>query len=176
MTALNRLIHLNLRHWPLVALLSSALMLAIAHGFETFGQLMPCTLCLRQREVYWVAMAVAAAALVLRRTPLRAKIAPWADALLGLIFVFGTGLAIYHAGAEWHWWPGPTACASTGGGGGGVTTKDLNAILDGAAVKGPSCDKAAWVFLGLSMAGWNALVYAKLAVWSFIAAFREPRS
>jgi hypothetical protein len=25
------------RHWPLIALLSSALMLAIAHAFETFG-------------------------------------------------------------------------------------------------------------------------------------------
>jgi disulfide bond formation protein DsbB len=176
MNALKRLIHLNLRHWPLVALLSSALMLAIAHGFETFGHMMPCTLCLKAREVYWVAMAVAAVGVVLRRTKYRAAVSPWADTLLGLVFVFGTGLAVYHAGVEWHWWPGPVACASTGGGGGGVTAKDLTGILDGAPVHGPSCDKAAWVFLGLSMAGWNALVSLKLAVWSFIAAAREPRS
>ena len=34
-------------------------MLAIAHAFETFGGYAPCTLCLRQREVYWVALGLA---------------------------------------------------------------------------------------------------------------------
>ena len=47
-----------LARWPLVAALVSAAMLAIAHAFERFGGLAPCTLCLRQREVYWVALAV----------------------------------------------------------------------------------------------------------------------
>ena len=37
--------------WPAIALTLSALMLAAAHGFETFGGLYPCPLCLRQREV-----------------------------------------------------------------------------------------------------------------------------
>ena len=34
----------------------------------------------------------------------------------------------------------------------------------------PACDKAAWVFLGISMAGWNALISLKLAVLSALAA------
>eukprot|EP01035_Chromulina_nebulosa_P002989 gene2989-4080_t len=56
--AMHRLIDRCLRNWPLVAALSSALMLAIAHAFETFGGLAPCTLCLKAREVYWVALAI----------------------------------------------------------------------------------------------------------------------
>jgi disulfide bond formation protein DsbB len=37
------------------------------------------------------------------------------------------------------------------------------AMLNGTAkIKAPACDKAAWMFLGLSMAGWNALVSLKL--------------
>ncbi len=174
MPLLQRLITLNIRYWPWVALLSSALMLAIAHAFETFGGLMPCTLCLRQREVYWTVMAVAALTLVLGRFPWSLRFRPWLNALLGLIFLYGMGMAIYHSGAEWKWWPGPTTCAS-GGGGQGATTAQLQALLDGAKVSAPACDKAAWVFLGLSMAGWNAIISLKLAVWSFIAA-RESRA
>ena len=174
MPLLQRLITLNIRYWPWVALLSSALMLAIAHAFETFGGLMPCTLCLKQREAYWTVMAVAALTLVLGRFPWSLRFRPWLNALLGLIFLYGMGLAIYHAGAEWKWWPGPTTCAS-GGGGQGATTAQLQALLDGAKVSAPACDKAAWVFLGLSMAGWNAIISLKLAVWSFIAA-RESRA
>ncbi len=168
------LLRLVLRHWPLTALVSSALMLAIAHAFEKFGGLAPCTLCLRQREVYWAAMAVAAVALVLRRTPLNARTAALMNLALGLVFLYGAGLAAYHAGVEWKWWPGPTACAS-GGGGGTTTTADLQAMLGGAKQSAPACDEAAWVFLGLSMAGWNVLISLKLAVLSVMAALRERR-
>ena len=35
-------------------------MLATAHAFERFAYLAPCQLCLRQREVYWAAVAMAA--------------------------------------------------------------------------------------------------------------------
>lgn len=175
MTALKTLIRLVLRHWPETALLSAALMLAIAHAFETFGHLMPCTLCLKQREVYWAAMAVSAVAIIIRRTRFGARAAPWTDALLGLIFLYGAGLAAYHAGVEWKWWPGPTTCAS-GGGGTGTSAEQMKALLNGTNAAGPACDKAAWVFLGLSMAGWNVLVSLKLTVWSLIAAVNEPRA
>ena len=168
------LFRLVLRHWPLAALLASALMLAIAHAFERFGGLAPCTLCLRQREAYWVAMAVAAIAIGVRFTPLRGRLGWIMTALLGLVFLYGAGLAAYHAGVEWKWWPGPTACA-TGGGGGGTTTADLQALLQGAKQTAPACDKAAWVFLGLSMAGWNVLISLGLAGLSMTAALRERR-
>lgn len=168
------LIRFVLRHWPETALLSAALMLAIAHAFQAFLLLMPCTLCLRAREVYWLAMAVAAIAIVVRRTALGRRTAPWFDLALGLIFLFGSGLAFYHSGVEWHWWPGPTACSSSGGG--GSSAAGVNALLEGAKAAAPACDKVVWSFLGLSMAGWNILVSLKLAVWSFIAAANEPKT
>ncbi|MDB5471019.1 MAG: disulfide bond formation protein [Caulobacter sp.] len=175
MQALKRLISFVLRHWPETALLSAALMLAIAHSFEAFLGLMPCTLCLKAREVYWAAIFLAAAAIVLKRTSLGKKTAPWTDLALGLVFLFGAGLAFYHAGVEWKWWPGPTAC-SGGGGGGAPSAAGVSDLLNGGHAKAPRCDEIVWSFLGLSMAGWNIVVSLKLAVWSFIAAAYEPRT
>lgn len=175
MQAIKRLILFVLRHWPETALLSAALMLGVAHAFQSFLLLMPCTLCLRAREVYWVALAVAAVAIVVRRTALGRRTAPWFDLALGLIFLFGAGLAFYHAGVEWGWWPGPTTCSSSGGGG-GSSAAGVDALLKGGKAAAPACDKVVWSFMGLSMAGWNILVSLKLAVLSFIAAANEPKT
>jgi disulfide bond formation protein DsbB len=162
-----------LLRWPLAALVASGVMLTIAHGFETFGHLAPCYLCLRQREVYWTIMAVAAAILVLGRFREARSLKPWGDGLLGLMFLFGAGVAVYHAGAEWKWWPGPTVCAS---GGGGATSADLLAALNGAKLNAPSCEKALWIFLGLSMAGWNAVISLGLSALSGLAAWRTAKA
>jgi len=157
------------RHWLVAALLASAAMLAIAHAFETFGHLAPCTLCLRQREVYWTAMTVAAAALVATRLPGGPRWRRPGCWALALVFFAGAMLAAYHAGAEWKWWPGPQTCASTGA---SASAADMAALLRGAKVAPPACDVAPWVFLGLSMAGWNVLISLKLAVFSVLAARR----
>ncbi len=65
------------------------------------------------------------------------------------------GLAVYHAGVEWKWWPGPTECTGAfdlkWGEGGVVDTPVIR------------CDEASFRFLGLSFAGWDALVSAFLA-------------
>lgn len=158
-------------HWPWWAFATSAFMLAAAHYFETFQNLLPCTLCLKQREVYWTAMAVSAAAIVAGRTPWRERLRAPLSGLLALIFVVGMGIAIWHAGAEWKWWPGPSTCASAGG---GVSSADLLGALGGEKLSQPACDEAVWWFLGLSMAGWNVLISLKLAIWSAIAAVWRP--
>jgi disulfide bond formation protein DsbB len=160
-----------LRHWLALALLASAAMLAIAHGFETFGHLAPCTLCLYQRQVYWVALPIAAVGVVVARTP-AARLAPLAGALLTLTFLVGTGIAIWHAGAEWKFWPGPKTCASTGA---AASAAGLKALMAGARVTAPHCDEAPWRFLWLSMAGWNALISAKLAGWSAVWTIQNLR-
>lgn len=160
---------LALEWWPVVAFLASAAMLATAHAFETFGKLYPCNLCLKQREVYWVAGTVALIALVARRTPWAARLRKPFDLLLAAIFLYGAGLAAYHAGVEWKWWPGPTTCT----GGGAAAASDLVAMLKGDKIKPPACDKAAWIFLGISMAGWNALVSLGLAAASLAAGLRK---
>jgi len=159
-----------LDRWRLFALVAAATMLAIAHAFETFGGYAPCTLCLRQREAYWVAGAVALAAMVLARAPGARIWRPLGLAALALVFLAGAGIAAYHAGVEWKFWPGPTACSGTGG---GVSAADMAALLGGAKVRPPACDQAAWVFAGLSMAGWNALAALGFTAASLAAFLRE---
>jgi disulfide bond formation protein DsbB len=158
-----------LRWWPLAAFLASATMLAIAHAFQTFGGLEPCNLCLKQREVYWTALGVAGVGVLLSRFNWTTRSRLAVLFLLGAIFLYGAGLAAFHAGVEWKWWPGPTTCVA----GSGVSADDLTAMLGGASIKAPACDVAAWVFLGLSMAGWNALISLGLAAASFFAGLRR---
>jgi disulfide bond formation protein DsbB len=155
-----------MRNWPLMAALAAAAMLAIAHGFETFGHLPPCELCLKQRDVYWLALALGVAGFVLARLLRRPMITPVESAILGLVFLLSAGVAGYHAGVEWKWWPGPQTCS-------GSTTVGASAIADllsGARITAPRCDQAAWRWLGLSMAGWNVLISVGLAAASACAA------
>lgn len=159
--------------WPILALAASSGMLATAHAFERLGGYAPCLLCLKQREVYWVAGGIALAGLVLLRTRAGDALRPWLALLLAAAFLFGAGLAAYHAGVEWKWWPGPGACA---GAGGSVADLDMSGLLDGTLkVRTPACDEAAWRLLGLSMAGWNVLVSLGLAGLGLLALRLEGR-
>jgi disulfide bond formation protein DsbB len=157
--------------WPLWAGLFSAAMLAGAHAFEAAGYA-PCTLCLRQREMHWAVLGFAAAAIALRLL-FRARMRHGLVALcLAVLFAGSFAVAAYHAGAEWKWWPGPSACA--GGGGGALSVEDLSGVLSGATpVRAPACDEAPWVFAGLSMAGWNAALSLVMAGLSLLVAARS---
>lgn len=152
--------------WPFIAFIAAAAMLATAHGFETFGNLAPCHLCYIQRQIYWGAGAVGLAAIFANW---RGAPAMWMSAfclLLGAVFVGECAVASYHALVEWKLLPSP-----------GCEYEPLKLKGDlwdalGHAQKVPSCDDAKWRMLGLSMAGWNALVSAGLAVLSLASAFR----
>ena len=164
------MLRLFLERWRLCAVLIAAGMLAIAHAFETFGGLAPCTLCLRQREVYWASLSLGLVSMVIVRMPGGPR---WREAtcwLLGALFVLSCAVAVYHAGAEWKYWPGPQACAS---GNTTVTAADMAAFLGGEKVRPPACDQAPWVFAGLSMAGWNAALSLAFGGLSGVAALRE---
>src|SRR5579875_994782 len=97
--------------WLLYGAGFALLMLAIAHGFETFGHLPPCELCLHQREGYWAALTVGAGGYGLARW--RPRIGRGLLVLLAAVFFLEFVLAAYHAGVEWKWWPGPTACTGS---------------------------------------------------------------
>lgn len=158
------------RWWSLIALAASLAMLAGAWSFQLFGHLMPCHLCLKQREVYWLAATVALVATVwmfVRKGahPPRAFLF-----VLAAIFAGSCVLAAYHAGVEWHWWRGPEGCTASAG---GVNASQMAAFLSGAKTQsGPMCDQAAWTMWGLSMAGYNALISLGLTGISLWVAIR----
>lgn len=158
-----------LDRWRFFALLASAFTLAVAHAFQTFGGLAPCELCLKQRTVYWAAGAIAAVSMLVVRAPGGPRLREASCWVLAAVFLAGVGVAGYHAGVEWKFWPGPQECS----GGGTVSVAALRDLLNGAGQKMPACDKPAWVFAGLSMAGWNTVASVILVAFSVAAALRE---
>lgn len=159
------------RWWTAFALAASLAMLGAAHAFEKFGGLAPCNLCLKQREVYWGAAAIALIATVWHLVSRGSRGTPRIAAfLLFVVFTTGAVTAIFHAGGELKWWDLPATCS----GGGDVNLESLAALAlgTGPVEKVVFCDAVAWSFLGLSMAGWNALISAALAVFSLLAAKR----
>ncbi|MHB1103025.1 MAG: disulfide bond formation protein B [Devosia sp.] len=134
-----------------------------ALGSQYLGGLVPCELCLEQRIPYYWGLPLLAAILILwNRLPLIA----WFVAMFLAIALFswGTYLGVYHAGVEWGFWPGPTACTGTGV---GVSFNDLNNIN---ATRVIPCDQVQFRFLGISLAGYNALISLAIVGLLLIAA------
>ncbi|RZJ84747.1 MAG: disulfide bond formation protein B [Brevundimonas sp.] len=160
------------RWWTAFALAASLALLGAAHAFEEFLGLAPCNLCLKQREVYWGAVAIAGAATLWHLFSRGSRGTPRIAAfLLGAVFFTGFVTALFHAGGEAKWWALPAICS---GGGGDINLENLTSLALGT---GPvetvvMCDTVVWRFLGLSMAGWNTLIMAVLTVFSLLAAKR----
>ena len=68
------------------------------------------------------------------------------------------------SGVEWGWWPGPTACTGTGT---GLSFNDLSA---GALKPVIACDAVQFRFLGMSLAGYNALISAAIVLALLVSA------
>ena len=165
--------------WLAVCAWLAAALLFTVHALETWGGYPPCELCLHEREVVWTAFYAALAGLAPSVARPRARwAATWARiavTAVAVAFAVGAVLAAFHAGVEWRWWPGPTAC--TGAHAGRVTAADVRAVLSGArTVHMVRCDEAAFRIAGLSLAGWNALLSAALAGGSCLVLLRKSRA
>ena len=126
-----------------------------ALGSQVFAGLVPCELCLEQRLAYYWGLPLLAAILLLwNRLPLPV----WyiAMALATAIFAWGTNMGAFHAGVEWGFWPGPTACTGIG------ESMDFDALSNLTPVIG--CDVVQFRFLGISLAGYNALISVAIVV------------
>ena len=133
-----------------------------ALGSQIIGGLVPCELCLEQRMAYYWGLPILAAVLVLwNRIPLTV----WyvVMAIAAAIFAWGTSMGVYHAGVEWGFWPGPTSCSGTGL---DISFGDLNNIDANRVVP---CNVVQFRFLGLSLAGYNALASLAITVLLLIA-------
>jgi len=160
--------------WPFVALVVSGSMLAAAHAFERFLLLAPCPLCYTQRQIYWVAAAVALVAVSLKWRGASSKLLLTLNLILGAVFLVGAGVAGYHTLVEWGILPAPATCAAGAANSAKISGDLLEQLSRPIAV--PSCAEAKWWFLGLSMAGWNTLVSLGLAALSFYSARRKVRT
>lgn len=150
----------------LVVALGAAGALAGAWYFQLVVGLAPCPLCLEQRVPYYVGVPLALAALVCAASG-KAGFARIALGLAGALMALSAFLAIYHSGIEWGFWAGPSACSGTGPAVGGGNL--LQELQQARVVR---CDEAPWRLLGLSLAGYNALIGSALtwvAMWGAAA-------
>jgi disulfide bond formation protein DsbB len=147
--------------WILLAALAT---LAAAWTLQALGY-RPCELCLTERYAFYAGAPLAALVAFLGARG-STGLARAGLLLLALAFLANAALAGYHAGVEYHFWPGPTACA------GAMTAPiDVNDLLKQAqAAPEPRCDEAALAIFGLSLAGWDMAVSAALAVYAALAA------
>lgn len=122
-----------------------------------FG-LHPCEMCWWQRYPHMLAIPLALLAFFWR--PVRPLVAVAALALLASGLIGG-----FHAGVEYGWWEGVTACTAGPMAGGG---DPLDAIMNAPLIR---CDVAPWDLFGVSLAGWNFLFSCAgaLAIFGLLA-------
>lgn len=151
------------------AMLVALVSILAALAFEHIGGYKPCPLCLMQRWAYYAGLPLLFVALVLHASGHKV-LAGLVFFAVALGFLANAGLGIYHAGAEWKFWPGPDTCAQPGGLAPlGTTAGDLAGSLG--SVKVIRCDEAPWRMLGLSFAGWNVVTSFLTFIASLQAAF-----
>ena len=143
-----------------LALLVPGTLLAAAYGSEYWGGLYPCEMCWWQRYAHFVALAFGALSFALRDFPDRGRSFVW---LAALAIAASGAIGGYHAGVEAGVFEGVTQCTAPMGG--GSAEELLASIMRAPIIR---CDQVQWSFLGISMAGWNAIVslgFAALIAW-----------
>ena len=141
--------------------------IATALASEIYGGLIPCALCLKQRVPYYLALPLLGVAYAYApRAPLAAR---GLLVTIGVVFLIGAGLGIYHAGIEYGSWAGPATC---GGGAGLSNSTDalFKALQSGSMVR---CDAPAWTLFGISLAGYNASASLGLAMLALSTGNKE---
>ncbi|WP_309602024.1 disulfide bond formation protein B [Sphingomonas sp.] len=132
----------------LARLLALALPVALLGGAllsQYVGGLHPCEMCYWQRWPHGVAIVVAALAFLFAADSRNARLLV---ALAAIAIAISGAIGVFHAGVELKYWEGLTRCST----GGALTLDEL--------MKVPlvRCDQVQFSFLGVSMAGWNAIL------------------
>ncbi|WNO53801.1 disulfide bond formation protein B [Stakelama saccharophila] len=156
--------HLSAARWT--ALLLPLALLAGALGSQYLGGLFPCEMCHWQRWPHYAAVVVAASSFLTRRPGVQRPLVALAAVLIALSGAIG----VFHAGVEYHWWQGITACSMTVNA--GAQGDFLKNLLAAPVVR---CDVAQWRFLGISLAGYNAIFSLGGAFTIFVLLARRSR-
>ncbi|MDR3463903.1 MAG: disulfide bond formation protein B [Beijerinckiaceae bacterium] len=131
--------------------------IAGAFAFQAAG-FAPCELCLKERLPYYAGIVLGVVAVLLAWRGSGVALTA-CFAVLALLFLGSAGFGAYHAGVEWGFWPGPGDC--TGALDRPPSMADFMKQLQ--TIKVVRCDAVAIRILGLSLAGWNAVVSLAVA-------------
>ena len=134
----------------LVALLLPLTLLAGAYGSQYFGGLYPCEMCWWQRYAHFAALVFAVPAF---RFPVQSRASRTLVLLAALAIAVSGAIGVYHAGVEAKIFEGITQCTALSK---SSSTADLLKQITHAPLV--RCDEVQFRFLGISMAGWNAII------------------
>lgn len=152
----------------LIALLLPAALLTGAFGSQYFGGLHPCEMCWWQRYAHMVAFTLALIAFAVAAYPSRSR----AFTLLAALAIATSGaIGVYHAGVEAHIFEGFTTCTALPK---AASTADLLKQITHAPLV--RCDEVQFRFLGISMAGWNAILSLGGAVLILLLVLKPRRA
>ena len=118
---------------------------------EHVGGLHPCEMCYWQRWPHGVAIAAAGLAFLFAAQSRNARLL---TAFAAMAIAVSGAIGVFHAGVEYGWWEGLTRCSR----GAAMTFDEL--------MKVPliRCDQVQFSFIGVSMAGWNAIISLGTAI------------
>jgi len=152
----------------LIALLLPLALLGGALGSQYLGGLHPCEMCYWQRWPHAAAIVLAALAFTAPASSSRSRLL---IVLAALAIAISGAIGVYHAGVEAKIFEGLTQCTATGK---GLSTADLLKQISHAPLV--RCDEVQFRFLGISMAGWNAILSLGGATLILILSLRNKRA
>ena len=153
----------------LIALLLPLALLAGAFGSQYFGGLVPCEMCWWQREAHMVAIVAAGLSFT---GPVQSSRSRALVLLAALAIAVSGAIGVYHAGVEAKIFEGFTQCTATATK--GMTTEELLRQITHAPLV--RCDEVQFRFLGISMAGWNAILSLGGAALILLLSLRSKRA
>ena len=158
------------RFWPYaLALGVPALLLGGAYISQYGFGLVACEMCYWQRWPHMAAILFGAGAVLLRNNPRTAPHSWWLVIAAAIAIAISGGIGAFHAGVEYRWWEGLTACATAG-------ALEPGSILQGGLTTVVvRCDEPQWTLFGVSLAGFNALFSLGAALIIFIGIRKATR-
>jgi disulfide bond formation protein DsbB len=153
----------------LIALLLPLALLAGAFGSQYLGGLVPCEMCWWQREAHMVAIVFAGLSFTAPPQTSRSR----NFVLLAALGIAVSGIiGVYHAGVEAKIFEGFTQCTASATK--GMSTEELLRQITHAPLV--RCDEVQFRFLGISMAGWNAILSLGGAALILLLSLRSKRA
>ncbi len=134
----------------LIALLLPLALLGGALGSQYLGGLYPCEMCYWQRWPHAAAILLAVLAFT---APAEAPRARTLTLLAVLAIAVSGAIGVYHAGVEAKIFQGFTTCTAMSK---GLTPAEILQQINHAPLI--RCDQVQFRFLGVSLAGWNAIL------------------
>lgn len=151
-----------------IALLLPVVLLGGALGSQYLGGLHPCEMCYWQR---WPHGAAIVLALLAFTAPAGSKRSRSLVLLAALAIAISGGIGVYHAGVEAKIFEGFTQCTALP-----RTTTAAELLKEITHAPLVRCDEVQFRFLGISMAGWNAILSLTGATLIMLLSLRTKRA